>query len=116
MRTYQPINPKAPFIWHGGDYNPEQWPTETWDDDTTLMQASHFNVATVGVFSWVALQPEENQFAFEWLDGVLDRLHAAGRYVCVATPTAAQPAWMSQRYPDILRSDNTGRRGHHGLR
>jgi beta-galactosidase len=116
VKTYPPINSNVPFIWHGGDYNPEQWPPETWDEDMALMQASRFNVATVGVFSWVALQPAENQFTFEWLDDVLDRLHAAGRYICLATPTAAQPAWMSQQYPDVLRSDNMGRRSHHGRR
>jgi beta-galactosidase len=116
MQPFPPINPKAPFIWHGGDYNPEQWPPETWDEDIALMQQCHFNVATVGVFSWVSLQPEEDRFTFEWLDTVLDRLAAAGRYVCLATPSAAQPAWMSRRYPDVLRSDATGRRNHHGRR
>jgi beta-galactosidase len=116
MKTFPPINAKTPFIWHGGDYNPEQWPTEIWEQDMALMQASHFNVATVGVFSWVSLQPAEEQFTFEWLDAVLDKLHAAGRYVCLATPTAAQPAWMSEQYPDVLRSDEMGRRRHHGLR
>jgi beta-galactosidase len=116
VKTYPPINPKAPFIWHGGDYNPEQWPPATWDEDMALMQASRFNVATVGVFSWVALQPAEDRFTFDWLDDVLDRLHAAGRCVCLATPTAAQPAWMSRQYPDVLRSDEAGGRRHHGLR
>jgi beta-galactosidase len=32
---------------------------------------------------------------FDWLDTIFDKLSAAGRYVCLATPTAAQPAWMS---------------------
>jgi beta-galactosidase GanA len=40
---FDPINPHAPFIWHGGDYNPEQWPPETWDTDMELMRQSHFN-------------------------------------------------------------------------
>jgi beta-galactosidase len=116
VKSYPPISRKAPFIWHGGDYNPEQWPPETWDEDIALMQASHFNVATVGVFSWVSLQPDEDRFSFEWLDTLLDKLAAAGRYVCLATPTAAQPAWMSQRYPDVLRAGSSGQRNHHGLR
>src|SRR5215216_6571781 len=76
-----PINPRAPFIWHGGDYNPEQWPPEIWDADMALMQQSHFNIATVGVFSWVSLQPEEDRFTFEWLDTIFEKLHAAGRSV-----------------------------------
>lgn len=111
-----PINPRAPFIWHGGDYNPEQWPLQTWDEDVSLMQQCHFNVATVGVFSWVSLQPAEDRFTFEWLDLVLDKLHAGGVNLCLSTPSAAQPAWMSQAYPDVLRADEYGRPVHHGGR
>jgi beta-galactosidase len=114
--TFPPINPRAPFIWHGGDYNPEQWPPAVWDEDIRLMQQSHYTVPTVGVFSWVQLQPAEEHFTFEWLDAILDKLTASGRFVCLATPTAAQPAWMSQQYPDVLRADNTGQRRHHGNR
>ena len=62
MPSYPPINSQAPFIWHGGDYNPEQWPPPTWDDDVALMQQAHFNITTVGVFSWVSLQPAEGRF------------------------------------------------------
>jgi len=110
------INPRLPRIWHGGDYNPEQWPRATWDEDMRLMQESRFNVATVGVFSWVSLQPAEDRFTFEWLDEVLAKLTAADRFVCLATPTMAHPAWMSQAYPDVLRADDTGVRRHHGRR
>ena len=110
------MNPKLPVIWHGGDYNPEQWPPETVDEDVRLMQECSFRVATVGVFSWVSLQPGEDRFTFEWLDTVFDKLRAAGRYVCLATPTAAQPAWMSRAYPDVLRGDPDGTRRHHGRR
>jgi beta-galactosidase len=110
------INPRAPFVWHGGDYNPEQWPPETWDEDVALMRQCHCNVATVGVFSWVALQPAEDRFTFDWLDAVLDKLLANGINLCLATPSAAQPAWMSQAYPDVLRADEHGRRVRHGGR
>ncbi len=113
---YPPINPKAPFILHGGDYNPEQWDAQTWDEDIALMQQSHYKIATIGVFSWVTMQPAEDRFEWEWLDTIIDKLHRGGRLVCLATPTAAQPAWMSQHYPDVLRADDTGQRRHHGLR
>ncbi|MEO8606816.1 MAG: beta-galactosidase [Chloroflexota bacterium] len=111
-----PISPKAPFIWHGGDYNPEQWPRDVWQDDFRLMQEAGVTVATVGVFSWVSLQPSEHEFTFEWLDEVIDGLHAHGIKVVLATPSAAQPAWMSEAYPDILRSDGRGVRNAHGRR
>ena len=111
-----PIFPKAPFIWHGGDYNPEQWPREVWQADFRLMQQAGVTVATVGVFSWVSLQPSQHEFTFGWLDEVLDGLHAHGIKVVLATPSAAQPAWMSQAYPTILRSDGRGVRNAHGRR
>ena len=94
--AFPPVNTRLPRIWHGGDYNPEQWPASTWDDDVRLMQQAHFGVATVGVFSWVSLQPAEDRFTFDWLDQVFEKLAAADRFVCLATPTAAQPAWMSR--------------------
>ncbi|HLI70409.1 MAG TPA: beta-galactosidase [Ktedonobacteraceae bacterium] len=116
MQPFPPLNPRVPFIWHGGDYNPEQWPRSMWDEDMRLMQQCHFEVATIGVFSWVSLQPEEERFTFGWLDAIFEKLATAGRYVCLATPSAAQPAWMSQRYPDVLRVDAQGRRRRHGGR
>ncbi|GHO59699.1 beta-galactosidase [Ktedonobacter robiniae] len=116
MQPFSPLNSRAPFIWHGGDYNPEQWPRAIWDEDIQLMQECHFEVATLGVFSWVSLQPEEERFTFEGLDTILDKLAAAGRFVCLATPTAAQPAWMSQRYPDVMRAGDNGVRWHHSWR
>jgi len=116
IQPFPPVNARAPFIWHGGDYNPEQWPAAVWDEDVRLMQQSHYMVPTVGVFSWVSLQPDEERFTFDWLDTILDKLAAAGRFVCLATPSAAQPAWMSQRYPDVLRADEKGQRRHHSGR
>jgi beta-galactosidase len=110
------ISAKAPYIWHGGDYNPEQWPSEVWQEDFRLMQKAGITVATVGVFSWVSLQPSEDRFTFDWLDEILNGLDAHDIKVILATPSAAQPAWMSQMYPDILRSDENGVRNRHGQR
>ena len=105
-----------PFLLHGTDYNPDQWPESVWDDDIRLMQEAHVNVATLPVFSWSRLQPQEDVFTFEWLDRVLDKLHDGGISVCLATSTAAHPAWMSQRYPDVLCTPRNGRRQRHGGR
>lgn len=107
---------KAPFIWHGGDYNPEQWPREVWQDDFRLMNEAGVTVATVGVFSWVSLQPAEDRYTFEWLDEVLDGLHAHGIKAILATPSAAQPAWVSQQYPEVLKAGESGVRNPHGGR
>ncbi len=110
------INPKLPALWHGGDYNPEQWPRDTWNDDVRLMKAAGVNVATVGVFSWVTLQPAEDTFAFDWLDDVINLLHENNIFVCLATATAAQPAWLSAAYPEVLPVGRDGRPMKHGER
>jgi beta-galactosidase len=64
----------------------------------------------------VSLQPAEDQFTFGWLDEILDGLHANGIRAILATPSAAQPAWMSAAYPQMLRSDERGVRHTHGRR
>src|SRR5690242_17778127 len=51
-------------LWFGGDYNPEQWDAVTWEEDGKLMRRARVNTATVGVFSWSLLEPEEGRFEF----------------------------------------------------
>ncbi len=116
MNSYEPVSPKAPFLWHGGDYNPEQWSPDIWQEDFRLMRQAGITAATVGVFSWVSLQPSEGKFTFGWLDEIMDGLHANGIRAILATPSAAQPAWMSAAYPQMLRSDERGVRHPHGRR
>lgn len=115
-QDYAPVSAKAPYLWHGGDYNPEQWSPDVWQEDFRLMQKAGFTTVSVGIFSWVSLQPAEDRFTFDWLDAVIDGLDQHGINFVLATPTAAQPAWMSQAYPDVLRSDERGVRRGHGQR
>lgn len=116
LEHFPPVRPGVRGLWHGGDYNPEQWPPEVWAEDARLMDEAHWNVATVGVFSWVSLEPEEGRYDFGWLERILECLHAHGRQVILATPSAAAPAWMSQRYPEIRRVGADGVRFRHGNR
>ncbi len=110
------LNPKLPALWHGGDYNPEQWPPAIWDEDVRLMREARFRVATLGVFSWVSLEPQEGRFDFEWLDRVVEKLDLGDRYFILATPSAAPPAWLSRKYPETLRTGPDGVRRRHGNR
>ena len=112
---YPPINPKCPHFLHGGDYNPDQWPPQVWDEDMRLMKLAHCNAMSVGIFSWAQLEPQEGRYTFGWLDAIMDKLVAAGAYAVLATPTAAQPAWMSDKYPEVLRTGaDRVRRFHRG--
>jgi beta-galactosidase len=94
----------------GGDYNPEQWPREVWDEDVRLMREAGVNLVSVGIFSWALLEPEEGRFEFGWLDDVLDLLHANDVAVDLATATASPPPWLSHRYPETLPVDRNGSR------
>lgn len=110
------INAKLPKLFYGGDYNPDQWPKEVWDEDMRLFKLAGIDVATVGVFSWAKLQPDELTYDLAWLDEVLAKLHDNGLYACLATATAAVPAWLAKRCPDVLRVDFEGRQRAFGFR
>lgn len=107
-----------PVFGHGADYNPDQWRhiPGTLDEDIRLMQKSHCNIMSVGIFSWAALEPEEGEYDFDWLQEVLDKLHAGGVSVLLATPSGARPGWMSAKYPEVLRVRPEGGRNLHGAR
>lgn len=118
MNKYMPIGNKFPHILHGGDYNPEQW-LETpniINEDFRLMKLAHCNTMTVGIFSWVALEPEEGKYRLDWLDDIMDRLAQNGMKAVLATPSGAKPPWMSQKYPEILRTQADRLKDLHGGR
>lgn len=110
------ISSKLPFIFYGGDYNPDQWDEKTWEEDMKLFKKAGINIVTLPVFSWAKLQLSEEEYSFDWLDNILDMLYDNGIYVCLATSTAAQPAWMSKKYPEVLPVDIEGRKRKHGAR
>ena len=103
---------------HGGDYNPDQWRhiPGIWDEDVRLMNLAHCNLMSVGIFSWAAMEPEEGKYDFGWLEEILDKLHAHGVSVLLATPSGARPAWMAQKYPEVLRVNETMQRNLYGNR
>ncbi len=86
----------------GGDYNPEQWPREVWQQDARLMREAGVTFATVGVFAWSLLEPEPGRFDTGWLDDVLDLLHEHDVAVDLATATASPPPWLLQLGDDLL--------------
>ncbi|WP_392485903.1 beta-galactosidase [Haloimpatiens sp. FM7315] len=118
MGKYEAISKKITHMLHGADYNPEQWIDfkGIWDEDVRLMKLANCNVMAVGIFSWTALEKEEGKFNFQWLDDVMDNLYKNGIKVILATPSGARPAWMSQKYPEVLRVDEMRQRNLHGER
>ncbi|WP_204954202.1 beta-galactosidase [Metabacillus crassostreae] len=109
---------KANFMLHGGDYNPDQWldRPDILEDDIKLMKLAHTNTFSVGIFAWSALEPEEGVYNFEWLDEIFENITSIGGRVILATPSGARPAWMSQKYPEVLRVNGNRLKQLHGGR
>jgi beta-galactosidase len=92
----------------GGDYNPEQWPEETWLEDVRLMKEAGVNSVTLGVFSWAMIEPRPGAREFGRLDRLTDLMHGNGIGIVLATPTASPPPWMGARHPETLPRGEDG--------
>lgn len=107
MKTY--VQPSFPHFIHGADYNPEQWMAEkdtVWDEDMRLMKLAGMNEMTVGIFSWAKLEVSDGVYDFSWLDDILDRIYKHGGRVFLSTPSGSRPRWLSEKYPEVLRTDD----------
>jgi beta-galactosidase len=100
----------------GVDYYPEHWPRDRWETDAALMEEAGFNVVRLAEFAWVLLEPEEGRFTFDWLDDALAILARHGIQAILGTPTAAMPAWVARKYPEVLQQYEDGRRSVWGAR
>jgi beta-galactosidase len=103
-------------VLYGGDYNPEQWPRDVWQEDMRLLKMAGVDIVTVNVFSWSSLQPSEDEYNFSTLDAIIETVSAAGMKICLGTGTATHPAWMARKYPDILRVNIEGHKRKFGAR
>lgn len=125
IHTGKPAVPTAtpnrqPFAWpklltengrgiaFGGDYNPDQWSEETWDDDVRLMKKASVNTVALAIFSWDRIQPQENRWDFGWLDRIIDKLGKAGIATDLASATATAPLWLYEKHPEVLPCDKFG--------
>lgn len=100
-------------IHFGTDYYPEHWAKERWETDARLMQEMGIQVVRMAEFSWHKMEPVEGQYDFDWLEEAIALLGKYGIKSILGTPSAAPPAWMINKHPDILPIDKQGRR--HGF-
>ena len=107
-RWPQPLAGQQARIWYGGDYNPDQWPEEVWDDDVRLMKKAGVNLVSVGIFSWAKIETSEGVYDFDWLDRIINKLGEAGIAVDLASATASPPMWLTQAHPEVLWKDYRG--------
>jgi beta-galactosidase len=107
--------PASPLLL-GTAWYPEQWPESRWEADLTLMQQAGIHMVRVGEFAWSRLEPEEDRYDLGWLDRAIAAAAKHNIYTVIGTPTAAPPAWLTQKYPETLRVNEEGRRAEHGNR
>ena len=118
MKKYNPISKDFPHMLIGGDYNPDQWMDypEILKQDMELMKEANCNEMTLGIFAWDTIEPEEGVFDFSLLDERMDAIYTNGGRVILATPSAAHPRWMNEKYPDCMIVNEYGIRKEFGNR
>lgn len=106
--------PPAPML--GAAWYPEQWPESRWNADLDLMQKAHMHLVRVAEFSWSRLEPEEGHYDLDWLERAINAAGEHGIYVVLGTPTCAPPVWLTEKYPETLRTTENGKRLEHSTR
>lgn len=114
--TAQPTTVKPPAILLGTAWYPEQWPEGRWDADLTLMQKAGIHMVRIGEFAWSRLEPHEGEYDLDWMDRAIALAAKHGIYTVIGTPSAAPPAWLTQKYPETLRTKEDGQKDQHGNR
>jgi beta-galactosidase len=100
----------------GAAWYPEQWPESRWEADLALMEAAHINFVRVAEFAWSTMEPKEGDYQMDWLDRAVRAAEKHHIAVVLGTPSAAPPAWLTQKYPETLRTKEDGRKDEHGNR
>lgn len=99
----------------GVDYYPEQTDRALWDEDVRLMKELGVNVIRMAEFAWTMMEPADGEFDFSFWDEVVDTF-GKDFDVILGTPTATPPAWLIEKYPDILPVTAEGVRISFGAR
>lgn len=111
-----PREPRTPALLLGAAWYPEQWPEARWEADLKLMEAAHIHLVRIGEFAWSTMEPSEGKYQLDWLEHAIRAAERHHIVVVLGTPGAAPPAWLTQKYPETLRTKQDGRKDEHGNR
>lgn len=100
----------------GTCYYPEHWPREMWESDLKRMLAVGIEIIRIAEFAWSKFEQVEGEFSYVFFDAFLDIAEACGMKVIFCTPTATPPAWLTEKYPEVLNVDINGVSYAHGER
>lgn len=97
-------------------YYPEHWSKNLWQEDLQRMKKSGITTIRIAEFAWNKIEVKENHFDFSFFDEFLDLCEKENISVIFGTPTATPPAWLSEKYPEILNCRIDGAKYNHGMR
>jgi beta-galactosidase len=100
----------------GAAWYPEHWPEDRWPEDVKLMRDAGLTVVRVAEFAWADIEPREGAFNLGWLERAVALAADHSLAVVIGTPSAAPPAWLTQKYPDTLAVSEDGHPTLHGTR
>lgn len=100
----------------GTCYYPEHWPETLWESDLARMKEAGIETIRIAEFAWNKFEPEEGIFTFDFFDRFLETARRADMKVIFGTPTATPPAWLTERYPEVLNGTRSGILYRHGAR
>ena len=101
---------------YGVVYYPEQWPEASWESDLADIAKSGMNVVRMGEGAWSIWEPEEGRYEFGLFDRALSLCQEKELKAIMGTPTYTPPAWLTERYPEVLRTSFAGTPLRHGSR
>lgn len=100
----------------GTCYYPEHWDKSLWKEDLQRMLKNGIKTIRIGEFAWSKVEPREGEYTYEFFDSFLDVVRETEMKVIFGTPTATPPAWLTNKYPEVLNCRMDGVKFHHGMR
>lgn len=97
-------------------YYPEHWDRSLWEDDLRRMLSHGIETVRIAEFAWNKTEPKEGVFVFDFFDEFLTLCQKVGMKVIFGTPTATPPAWLTEKYPEVLNARMDGTLLRHGAR
>lgn len=100
----------------GTCYYPEHWDKSLWREDLRRMLENGIETIRIGEFAWSKVEPREGEFTYTFFDEFLEVAEEMQMKVIVGTPTATPPAWLTEKYPEVLNCRMDGVPYRHGMR
>lgn len=114
------MNSSQNFLWKemtmGTCYYPEHWEESLWESDLDRMKESGISVIRIAEFAWNKIEIREGEYDFSFYDRFLKLCLEKEMKVIFSTPTATPPAWLTEKYPEVLNARMDGVSYRHGGR